>query len=75
MSKVTPIRSKGAGGPPTAGAYIDSASYTLLVESLVGFLELRIAEGDAGRHCPELERLTNQLERLAKRFTPPLGAA
>lgn len=75
MSKVTPIRRKGAGGPPTAGAYIDSASYTLLVESLVGFMELRITEGDAGRHCPELERLTNQLERLAKRFTPSQGAA
>lgn len=75
MSKVTPIRRKGAGGPPTAGAYIDSASYTLLVESLVGLLELRIAEGDVGRHCPELERLTNQLERLAKRFTPQQGAA
>lgn len=75
MSKVTPIRRKGTGGPPTAGAYIDSASYTLLVETLVGFLELRIAEGYAGRHCPELERLTDQLERLAKRFTPPQGAA
>jgi len=74
MSKVTPIRRNGAGGPPTAGAYIDSASYALLVETLVGFLELRIAEGDAGRHCPELERLTIQLERLAKRFTPPQGA-
>ena len=73
MSKVTPIRRKGAGGPPTAGAYIDS--YALLVETLLGFLELRIAEGDAGRHCPQLERLTNQLERLAKRFTPPQGAA
>ncbi|MDG9887159.1 hypothetical protein [Pseudomonas juntendi] len=75
MSKVNSIRRKGAGGPPTAGAYIDSASYTLLVESPVGFMELRITEGDAGRHCPELERLTNQLGRLAKRFTPPQGAA
>lgn len=75
MGKVTPIRRKGAGGPPTAGAHIDSASYALLVETLVGFLELRIAEGDAGRHCPDLERLTGQLERLAKRFTPPQGAA
>jgi hypothetical protein len=74
MSKVTPIRRKGAGGPPTAGAHIDSASYALLVQTLVGLLELRIAEGDAGRHCPELERLTSQLERLAKRFTPPQGA-
>lgn len=75
MGKVTPIRRKGAGGPPTAGAHIDSASYALLVETLVGFLELRIAEGDAGRHCPELERLTQQLERFAQRFTPPKGVA
>ena len=49
MGKVMPIRRKGTGGPPTAGAHIDSASYALLVETLVGFLELRIAEGDAGR--------------------------
>ncbi|MBJ9978425.1 hypothetical protein IAE35_23850 [Pseudomonas sp. S75] len=75
MSKVTPIRRKGAGGPPTAGTHIDSASYALLVETLVGLLELRIAESNAGRQCPELERLTNQLERLAQRFTPPQGAA
>lgn len=75
MTKVTPIRRKGAGGPPTAGAHIDSASYALLVETLIGFLELRIVEGDAGGHCPELERLTQQLERLAQRFTPPQGAA
>ncbi|KTC23179.1 hypothetical protein AO392_00250 [Pseudomonas putida] len=75
MSKVTPIRRKGAGGPPTAGAHIDSASYALLMETLVGFLGLRLAEGDAGCHCPELERLTQQLERLAQRFTPPQGAA
>lgn len=75
MAKVTPIRRKSAGGPPANGAHIDSASYALLVETLVGFLELRIAEGDAGRHSIELERLTNQLERLAKRFTLPQGAA
>ena len=75
MGNVTPIKRKGSGGPPAAGAHIDSASYVLLVETLVSFLELRIAEGDAGRHCPELERLTDQLERLAKRFTPPQGAA
>ena len=75
MGKVTPIRRKGAGGPPTAGAHIDSASYALLVETLIGFLELRIAEGDQGRHNDELERLTQQLERLAQRFTPPKGAA
>lgn len=72
---VTPIKRKGNGGPPSAGAHIDSASYALLVETLVGFLELRIAEGDAGRHCAELERLTRQLEGLAARFTSPMGAA
>lgn len=72
---VTPIKRKGSGGPPSAGAHIDSASYALLVETLVGFLELRIAEGDAGRHCAELERLTRQLESLASRFTSPKGAA
>lgn len=75
MSKVTPIRRKGAGGPPTAGAYIDSASYSLLVEALVGYLELRIAEGEAGRPADELERLNNQLQALAQRFTAPKGAA
>lgn len=75
MGNVTPIKRKGSSVPPTTGAHIDSASYALLVETLVSFLELRIAEGDAGRHCPELERLTDQLERLAKRFTPPQGAA
>lgn len=75
MSKVTPIRRKGTGGRAVAGAHIDNASYALLVEILVGLLELRIAEGDTGNHCPELGRLTNQLERLAKRFTPPQGAA
>ena len=75
MGKVMPIRRKGTGGPSTAGAHIDSASYALLVETLVGFLELRISESDQGRHCKELERLTQELERLAKRFTPPKGAA
>ena len=75
MSNVTPIKCKGSGGPPSPGAHIDSASYALLVETLIGFLELRIKEGDQGRHCDELERLTQQLECLAKRFTPPKGAA
>ncbi len=51
MSKVTPIRRKGAGGPPAAGAHIDSASYALLVETLAGFLELRIWCGSPRRHC------------------------
>ncbi|WP_458372226.1 hypothetical protein [Pseudomonas lactis] len=75
MGNVTPIKPKGGGGQPAAGAHIDSASYVLLVETLVGFLELRISEGDQGRHCDELERLTQKLESLAKRFTPPKGAA
>ncbi|HEX4549764.1 hypothetical protein [Pseudomonas sp.] len=75
MGDVTPIKRKSSGGPPTAGAHIDSASYVLLVETLVGFLELRISEGDQRRHCDELERLTQKLENLAKRFTPPKGAA
>ncbi|MGV8903214.1 MAG: hypothetical protein ACOH2O_21435 [Pseudomonas sp.] len=75
MNNVTPIKRKGSGGPTTAGAYIDSASYALLVETLIGYLELRIAEGDVGRRCDELERLNRQLECLAQRFTPPKGAA
>ena len=75
MGDVTPIKRKGSGGAPAAGAHIDSASYALLVETLVGFLELRISEGDQGRHCDELERLTQKLESLAKRFIQPKGAA
>ncbi|NWD54446.1 hypothetical protein HX878_06770 [Pseudomonas veronii] len=75
MGNVTPIKPKGGGGQPAAGAHIDSASYVLLVETLIGFLELRISEGDQGHHCDELERLTQKLENLAKRFTPPKGAA
>ena len=75
MDNVTPIKRRGSDGPPAAGAHIDSASYVLLVESLVGFLELRISEGDQGRQCDELERRTQKLENLAKRFTPPKGAA
>lgn len=75
MGNVTPMKRKGNGGPPSAGSHIDNASYALLVETLIGFLELRIAEGDQGRHNDELERLPQQLERLAQRFTPPKGAA
>ena len=75
MGSVTPIKRKGSGTPPTTGAHIDSTSYALLVETLIGFLELRISEGDQGRHCDELERLTQKLESLANRFTPPKGAA
>lgn len=73
MGNVTPIKRKGSSVPPTTGAHIDS--YVLLVETLVGFLELRISDADRGRHCDELERLTQKLENLAKRFTPPKGAA
>ena len=75
MSNVTPIKRKGAGEPPRETAYIDSTSYALLVETLIGFLELRIKQHDEGRHDDELGRLTHQLESLAKRFTPPQGAA
>lgn len=75
MGKVMPIRRSGAGGPPTPGAYIDGASYDLLVQTLIGYLELRIAYGDAGHLADELERLNNQLQTLAQRFTPPKGAA
>lgn len=75
MSNVTPIKRKGSGGPSSTGAHIDSVSYALLVETLIGFLELRFKEGDQGRNCDELERLNQKLESLAKRFTPPKGAA
>lgn len=75
MNNVTPFKRKDNGAPPPAGAHIDGASYVLLVETLIGFLELRIKEGEAGRNCDELERLNRQLERLAERFTPPKGAA
>lgn len=75
MGNVTPINRKGSGVPPTTGAHIDSASYALLVETLIGYLELRISEGDQGRYCDELERLNQKLESLAKRLTPPKGAA
>lgn len=75
MDNVTPINRKGSGVLPTTGAHIDSASYALLVETLIGYLELRISEGDQGRHFDELERLRQNLESLAKRLTPPKGAA
>jgi len=75
MGNVTPIKRKGSSVPPTTGAHIDSTSHALLVETLVGFLDLRISEGDQGRQCNELTRLTQKLESLAKRFTPQKGAA
>lgn len=75
MGNVIPINRKVNGGSPSVGAHIDSVSYALLVETLMGLLELFIAEGDAGRHCDELERLIWQLDRLARRFTSPKGGA
>lgn len=75
MGNVTPMKRKGNGGPPSAGAHIDSASYALLVETLVGLLELCVKEGDHCRHGGELLSLTLQLEQLAERFALPQGAA
>lgn len=63
----------GKGGQPP---HIDADSYRLLVETLIGFLELCIHEGDSGRPNADLERLTQQLQRIAERFTrTPKGAA
>lgn len=75
MGNVTPIKRKVNGGSPSVGAHIDSVSHALLVETLIGFAKLVLAEGDAGRHCYELARLTLQLDRLARRVTPPKGNA
>lgn len=75
MGNVTPIQRKGGGEPPSAGAYIDSASYALLVEALIGLLELCVKEGDQCRHGIELPSLARQLEQVAERFTPPKGVA
>ena len=74
MDNVIPIKRKCNGGQSSADAHIDNASYALLVKTLVGFLELGIAEGDAGRHCDELVLLTLQLDRLARRFKSARGA-
>jgi hypothetical protein len=73
MGNVIPIKRKCNGGQPSADAHIDNASYALLVKTMIGFLELGIAESDAGRHCDELVRLTLQLDRLARRFISPKG--
>ncbi len=73
MGNVIPIKRKCNGGQPSADAHIDNASYALLVETMIGFMELFISEGDAGRHCDELGRLTLQLDRLARRFISPKG--
>ena len=71
MDNVIPIKRKYNGGQPSPDAHIDSDSYALLVKTLMGFLELLLAEDDAGRHFDELGRLTFQLDRLARRFTSP----
>ena len=71
MGNVIPIKRKCNGGQPSADAHIDNASYALLVETMIGFMELFISECDAGRHCDELGRLTFQLDRLARRFRSP----
>ena len=71
MGNVVPFKRKVDGDQTSADAHIDSDSYALLVKTLTGFLELFISEGDAGRHCDELGRLTFQLDRLAQRFTSP----
>lgn len=73
MGNVIPIKRKCNGGQPSADAHIDNASYALLVETMIGFMELFISEGDAGRHCDELGRLTFQLYRLARRLRSPTG--
>lgn len=73
MDGVTDIRSRKRG--PIDPPHIDATSWHLLVETLVGLLELCIHEGDSGRPNSELERLTQQLQRLTERFTPPKGVA
>lgn len=75
MGNVTPLKRKGSGGQSTAGAHIDGASYALLVETLIGLLELCVKEGDQCHHGIELLSLARQLEQLAERFTPPKGVA
>ncbi|GAB3471320.1 hypothetical protein [Azotobacter salinestris] len=74
---VVPFKRGGSGGEPP---HIDQESYALLVETLIGFLEL-CAEPVypiTPEHRAQLETmrdLTVRLERLAERFTPPKGAA
>ncbi|WP_349571750.1 hypothetical protein [Azotobacter salinestris] len=67
----------GNGGEPP---HIDNESYLMLVDTLIGLLEL-CAEPDypiSPEHRAQLRTmrdLTMQLERLAERVTPPKGAA
>lgn len=75
MGNVIPFKRKIDGDQHSADAHIDSDSHALLVKTLIGFAELFISEGDAGRHCDELARLTLQLDRLARRFTAQKGTA
>lgn len=67
----------GNGGEPP---HIDNESYLMLVDTLIGFLELCAEPDDpiSPAHRAQLETmrdLTMQLERLAERVTPPKGAA
>lgn len=62
---------RGPGEPP----HIDHVSNAILIEILVGLLELCIHEGEQDRPNAELERLTHQLQRLTERFNPPKGVA
>jgi len=75
MGNVIPFKRKVDGDQPSADAHIDSDSYALLVKTVIGFAELFLAEGDAGRHYDELGRLTLQLDRLARRFRSPKGGS
>lgn len=75
MGNVITFKRKVDGGQPSADAHIDGDSYALLVKTLMGFLELFLAEGETGRHYDELGRLTLQLDRLARRFTSPKGGS
>ncbi|NWC93820.1 MULTISPECIES: hypothetical protein [unclassified Pseudomonas] len=72
MGDVISIKRKGGCMPPTTRAHIDS--YVLLIEILIGFLDLCISGDEQGHDCNELVRLAQQLDRLSKRFTPPKGA-
>ena len=73
MDRVTDIHSRKRG--PVDPPHIDATSLRLLVETLIGLLELCIHEGDSGAPNAELERLTRQLQRIAERFAPPKGVA
>ncbi|WP_213879217.1 hypothetical protein [Pseudomonas sp. dw_358] len=75
MNNVATLRRKGRGGPPPAAAYIDGASYVLLLEITAGYLALGKASEGASQQPGELLRLNGELQALTERFTPPQGAA